>query len=345
MFKKIIKTASILLIFTAIGIYAYFHFRKEEPQIITLQKNIDLPIDKVFPHFDHLQKLNNWSVFFSEKDFPSMVYYSPYEGLNASSTLFSKDKKRQIELSIKKRKAHQHIQYQIIESNNKKPILLDVHFKPVGNGTQLNYKMTIPPTNAIFQDELFDNESDFQQKVNQSMAQLKNFVENKIQKENQLGKIQFDSIEVEKLEATNYIGISSSSKNNKNDWTKNLEKNSTKLENFITLDMGIKADDMGYTTLFYAPKSTMKEQQYFLGISVNQLQPIKDASFSVQHKPASHALIAYYKGDWEGRVKVQQNLLQKADKENKTMHYFALVFLKKPQKDQPILVKMILAYS
>ena len=346
MFNKVLKTIFILLICAVMGRYAYYHFSGSTAEVITIEKEVAIKIDDAFTQFDHLQKLMQWSTFIDEKEYPSKVFYTPYQGRYAAATLSSQDKKKTIELSIKKRKHNQYLQYQILDNENTQPFLLDVFFTPQKSGnTLLRYQMTLPSRKSLFTDELIDNEQDFHTKVNESMVRLKAHIEKKNRREDLLVRLQFDSIETEKINAMSYLGISSSSKNTTQDWLQSLEQNHTKIKSFTTYDLGINEHDVGYMTLFYAPESLMREVQYFLGVPLMQQPPISDARFTSQNKAESYALIRYYKGSWEGRGKAQKQLLDKAKKEKKTVRYFAMVFLEKPRKDHPILVKMILAYE
>lgn len=341
--KKWIKLIAISLILFGAITYTYFHFDKKETKTILVSQQIDLPIDKVFPYFNNLQKFNNWTAFFNNN---SASYYTPYEGKNASATLYSKDKEKQTEIHITQSKTPHTIQYQILTPDRKTPILLHVNLKPIhSKATKIQWKATFPTENILFSEDIFEDEEAFRKKIETGNIQLKSLIENKAQRESQLGKIQFDSIEIEQLSATHYIGIASSTKQQNNTWLKNLQMNHTKLENFIAIEMGLQQENYGYPTLFYIPNSKIKETSYFLGISVNKVPNITDANFSLQQKPASKAFTAYYKGDWEDRQKTINTLIMRAQKEQVHTQALQILFIEKPEANKPVLLKIILPFS
>ena len=78
---------SIISILLAIGGYALvIYYWTDESQLITIQKEINYPIDKVFPQFSNLQNFTRWNLYFSDSERLSIQYFEPYQGQGSSLT-------------------------------------------------------------------------------------------------------------------------------------------------------------------------------------------------------------------------------------------------------------------
>ena len=86
-----LKYGSFIIIFL-LAIYAVSMSFVEENKNFTIEKEINYPVEKVFPQFNNLQNFSQWNAFFSDNDQLSFDYFSPYEGQGSAMTY--KDKKK-----------------------------------------------------------------------------------------------------------------------------------------------------------------------------------------------------------------------------------------------------------
>ena len=78
------KIILLLLVLLASGYTAVMYYFFEEKNSFVVEKEIDFPLDKVFPQFDDLQNLTRWNDYFlSDKDY-RYRYFLPYEGEGSS---------------------------------------------------------------------------------------------------------------------------------------------------------------------------------------------------------------------------------------------------------------------
>lgn len=66
------------------SVYAVSMLFVEESKSFTIEKEINYPIDKVFPQFNNLQNFTQWNEFFVSKEDYTFAYYTPYEGQGSS---------------------------------------------------------------------------------------------------------------------------------------------------------------------------------------------------------------------------------------------------------------------
>ena len=66
------------------GIYALSMLMIDESKNFVIEKEINYPIDKVFPQFNNLQNFTQWNEFFVNKKGYKLSYYTPYEGQGSS---------------------------------------------------------------------------------------------------------------------------------------------------------------------------------------------------------------------------------------------------------------------
>ncbi|WP_435525287.1 hypothetical protein [Chryseobacterium indoltheticum] len=96
-----------------------------------------------------------------------------------------------------------------------------------------NYQFYAEAQNFWTEDKFADN-------IDKSMLNLKNVLGNKVEKDNQLAAIKYDSLMVEKEEEKMILGVNVSTSNKKDALYKNIVMNYNKINNFVTMDLGKK---------------------------------------------------------------------------------------------------------
>ena len=81
----------IIVVLVVGGIYAVSMNFVAENKNFTIQKEIDYPVDKVFPQFNNLQNFTRWNSIFTENNQKAFQFFTPYEG--KGSAMSYRDKK------------------------------------------------------------------------------------------------------------------------------------------------------------------------------------------------------------------------------------------------------------
>ena len=139
-----LKYGSFIIIFL-LAIYAVSMSFVEENKNFTIEKEINYPVEKVFPQFNNLQNFSQWNAFFSDNDQLSFDYFSPYEGQGSAMTY--KDKKNDEifgDVFIRYENLNKTLKFQLFEGKKNNPYLIDVKFKPNQDKTKIIWYIKTP---------------------------------------------------------------------------------------------------------------------------------------------------------------------------------------------------------
>ena len=98
------------------GIYAaVMYFFADESKSFTVEKEVDYPIEKVFPQFNNFQNFIRWNAYFYSEKNMTMDYFLPYEG-QVSSLRFKVEKGDKAgEMFIRYSNINKTLKYQLFE--------------------------------------------------------------------------------------------------------------------------------------------------------------------------------------------------------------------------------------
>lgn len=334
----------IFLIVLILGIYAVSMTFVAERKTFTIKKEINYPIDKVFPQFNNLQNFSRWNAFFAENPNLSFDFFSPYEGQGSSMSYHDKkDEDFFGDLFIRYENPLKTLKYQLFEGKKNNPYLIDIKFVPEGEKTAIIWYFSTPKQpllrrslNLVSEDYIADN-------LDQSMKNLFTILGNKVDKDKERESLKFDSLIVEQKEAQLLLGINVNSKNNKNMLFDNIVMNHNKALNFVKTDLGKKEDEYGAPILITdADNFKEKEVSYFYGVPLSKKVPVSDNNFSFRTINSSRNFVIYYRGSYEGRIKSIQQLLLKAKKDTLRNGDLQQTFLEEPVEGKSAVLKLSL---
>jgi len=341
-FFKIIAVLVVLMI----GAYTVsMYYFVEESKNFRIEKEIDYPVEKVFGQFNNLQHFTRWNNFFTSSKTIDIDYYTPYEGQGSSISYADPKNETGGEMFIRYENPNKTLRYQLFEDRNENPTLVDVKFKAVSaEKTKITWMVHTPKLSVLQRVENFWTEDRFAENIDKSMLNLKNVLGNKVEKDNQMAAIRYDSIMVENEEEKLLLGINVSASNKKESLYKNIVMNYNKMYNYITMDLGKKDDEFGFPVLITdADNYKDKEVSYFLGIPLSKKFGLTDNNFSFRSLSPTQNYIMYYKGNYAGRTKAIQQLIQKAKKEEMRFNDIRQTFIERPAEDQEVNMKLSLS--
>lgn len=323
---------------------AVMYFFADESKSFTVEKTLDYPIDKVFPQFNNFQNFTRWNNYFSGSKEMTVDYYIPYEGQGSSMSFFDKKNDRNGEMLIHYENPQKTLKIQLFEGNKSNPSLIDIKFIPVSKDrTKIIWYVHTPKQPLLKRSINFWTEDVFVENLDKSMVNLKNLLGNKVEKDQQLSTIRYDSIMIEKQERALLLGVNVSTANKKDALFKNIILNYNKVYNFIATDLGKTDDEFGFPVLVTNPNNFKdKEISYFFGIPLSKRVGISDNNFTFKTMNESQAYVLYYKGNYANRAAGMQKLLQKAKKDTMRSGEIQHVFLEAPSENQDVNIKMIL---
>lgn len=316
----------------------------DDNKSFTIEKEIDYPVQKVFPQFNNLQNFTQWNDFFVNKENFGYSYYTPYEGQGASMTYQNlKDDADYGDLFIRYENPFSTLKYELFEKKRNNPYKIDVKFIPMKNKTKIIWFIHTPKQpflkrafNLISKDYIADN-------IEQSMHNLTQLLSGKVDKEIQLSKMKYDTIMVENQKGMLLLGINVSTSNKKGMAIKSIEINHNKVVNFVSKDLGKKEDEYGTPTLISdASGFKNKEISYFYGVSLPKRIGVSDNNFSFRTLNASENYVMYYKGNYDGRVKSIGKLLLKAKQDSMRNGNLQETFLEAPDSKKEVKIKLSL---
>jgi effector-binding domain-containing protein len=327
-----------------VSVYALSMLFVDESKQFTIEKEINYPVDKVFPQFNNLQNFAQWSAFFQNKENYSLSFYTPYEGQGSSMSFQNPKNKSDFgDLFIRYSNLNSTLKYQLFEGVKKSPYQIDVKFFPQNNKTKVVWFIHTPrqpllkrSLNLITEDYVADN-------IESSMQKLSQLLGGKVDREIQLSKIKYDTLLIEKDKDMLLLGINVSTNNKKGNAIKSIELNHNKVINFVTKDFNKKEDEFGLPILITeASGYKNKEISYFYGVPLKKKQGLTDNNFSYRTLNPSDYYVMYYKGSYDGRVKVITQLLNQAKKDSMRNGYLQETFLESPDSKKEVKIKLSL---
>lgn len=338
------KIFTVIVLFL-VGAYALsMYYFVDESKNFQIEKEIDYPVDKVFSQFNNLQNFTRWNNFFKSSQSIDIDYYTPYEGQGSAISYEDPKNGNQGEMFIRYENPNRTLRYQLFENRNENPTLVDVKFKAVSaERTKITWYVHTPKLSVLSRVKNFWTEDRFAENIDKSMVNLKNVLGNKVEKDNQLAAIKYDSLMVENEEEKLLLGINVSTSNKKDALYRNIVMNYNKVYNYVTMDLGKKDDEFGYPMLITdADNYKDKEVSYFLGIPLSKKMGITDNNFSFRTVNPSQNYVLYYKGTYAGRVKAIQQLIQKAKNDEMRYGDVQQTFIERPVDGQDVNVKLSL---
>lgn len=341
-FIKIIVVIAVFLL----GAYAVsMYFFVDESKKFTIEKEIDYPLEKVFNQFNNLQSFTRWNNYFSSSKTITIDYYKPYEGQGSSISYNDPKSEEGGEMFIRYENPNKTLKYQLFENQDDYPTLINVKFTPISaEKTKITWFVHTPKLPLLSRAQNFWTEDRFAENIDKSMVNLRNVLSNKVEKDNQLASIKYDSLMVEKEEEKMILGVNVSTSNKKDALYKNIVINYNKVNNFVTMDLGKKNDEVGYPVLITdADNYKDKEVSYFFGIPLSKKTGVTDNNFSFRSVNPTQNYVIYYKGPYAGRIKAIQQLMQQAKKD--TMRYGDVyqTFIEAPAEGQDVNLKLSLS--
>lgn len=341
-FFKIIAVIIVLLV----GAYAAsMYYFVDESKKFTIEKEVDFPLEKVFNQFNNLQNFTRWNNFFSSSKTITIDYYLPYEGKGSAISYNDPKSKDGGEMFIRYENPNKTLRYQLFEDEDENPTLIDVKFTAISaEKTKITWHVHTPKLSVLSRAQNFWTEDKFADNIDKSMLNLKNVLGNKVEKDNQLAAIKYDSLMVEKEEEKMILGVNVSTSNKKDALYKNIVMNYNKINNFVTMDLGKKNDEVGYPVLITdADNFKDNEVSYFFGIPLSKKIGISDNNFSFRSVSPTENYVIYYKGSYPARIKAIQQLIQKAKKDEMRYGDVYQTFIEPPVEGQDVNIKLSLS--
>jgi len=341
-FFKIIAVIIVLLV----GAYAAsMYYFVDESKSFTVEKEIKYPLDKVFNQFNNLQNFTRWNNFFSSSKSIVIDYYTPYKGQGSAISYNDPANENGGEMFIRYENPNKTLRYQLFEDEDENATLIDVKFTPVSaEKTKITWFVHTPKLSVLARAQNFWTEDRFTENIDKSMVNLKNVLGNKVEKDNQLASIKYDSLIVENEEAKMLLGVNVSTSNKNDALYRNIVMNYNKVYNFVSMDLGKKDDEFGYPILITdADNFKDKEVSYFFGIPLSKKIGITDNNFNFRSVNATQNYVIYYKGTYAGRIKAIQQLMQKAKKDEMRYGDISQTFIEPPMHDQEVNMKLSLS--
>ena len=342
---RLLKYFAILAL-VLVGAYtASMYFFVDENKDFTIERDVDYPLEKVYSQFDNFQNFTRWNNYYSSSKSIKIDYYSPYEGEGSAISYNDEVKNADGEMFIRFAAPDKALRYQLFEGDNENPTVIDVKFSKVSEDkTHIKWMVHTPKLPVWTRVQNFWTEDRFTENIDKSMVNLKSVLGNKVEKDNQLASIKYDSIMVEKDESQMLLGINVSASNKKDALYKNLLMNYNKVYNYVTIDLGKKDDEFGYPMMIADPDNFKdKEISYFVGIPLSKREGVSDNNFSFRTVNSAEKYIIYYKGNFTGSVKAVQQLVQKAKKDEMRYGDVSHTFIEPPVENQDVNVKISLS--
>lgn len=335
----------LLITILVLAIYAAVMYSLvDESNSFTIEKEINYPVEKVYPQFNQLQNFTRWNDYFSSSRTMRIEYYKPYEGKGAAISFDDPKNEKSGELFIRYHNPDRTLRMQVFEGEESNPTLVDVKFVKAGpEQTRIIWNIHTPKRKLLSRITNLWTEDEFTENLNRSMANLNALLGNKVEKEYLISSIKYDSLMVEKQEGQLLLGINVSATNTREALFRNIVMNHNKVYNFVMNDLDKREDEFGYAVLVTgADNYKDKDVSYFLGIPLSKRVGVSDNSFSFRTINETQSYVIYYQGSYSGRVGSIQKLLQNAKKENVRYGDLQQVFLEVPESENSVRIKLIL---
>lgn len=333
----------ILFFLILLGVYSgILYFFGSESKTFTIEKQINYPIEKVFPQFNNLQNLTRWNHYFSDYKQMNIDYFKPYEGMGSSLSFSDKSDSKDGQMFIRYENPWKSIKYQLFEGEKHNPTTIDIRFEAINpNLTKISWFVRTQKLPFLKRSVNFWTEDQFADNINKSMVSLHKILGNIVDKKEELANIKYDTLMIENQEKTLLLGINVNTK--KNDLYKSISQNYNKVYNFVTNDLNKNENEIGLPILLLNP-STVKSREisYYLGIPVKSQAPIYDNNFSYRTLNPYKTYIIYYKGKFDQRMGSIQKMIQKAKKDTLRNNDPQEIFLEAPSDEQEVNLKLVL---
>ncbi|MCG2792126.1 MAG: polyketide cyclase [Weeksellaceae bacterium] len=333
----------IIIFFCLFGIYSIAMTFLEERQSFVHYSEIDYPVDKVFPQFSSLQNFTTWNDFFMAKRDASYSFFTPYSGMGSSLKFSNKNKDDEGDLFIRYSNPNRTLRYQLFEGKSENPYLIDVKFIPSGEKTKLVWYIHTPRRKLLERSLNLTAEDFFVKTIDKSIKNLYQLLGNKVDKDQLLASVKYDSLMLENREGGLLLGVNVSTRNTKDILFKNVLMNRNKVLNFVKSDLRKKDDEFGNPVLLTNPANLKdKEISYFYGVPLSKRISVSDNNFNFQTVNGSKVYVIYFQGNYNDRLKSIQELLKKAKKDTLRNGQLTEEFLEEPADVQSVKLKLSL---
>ena len=333
----------VIIILCLFGIYSISMNFVDESKSFVHHSEIDYPVDRVFPQFNNLQNFTTWNDFFNEKDNISYSFFSPYEGIGSAMKFSDKKNNDFGDLFIRYSNPNRTLRYQLFEGDSENPYLIDVKFTPSGNKTKMIWNIHTPKRSYLERSLNLVAEDFFVENIDKSMKNLYLLLGNKVNKDQILASVKYDSVMVENREGGLLLGVNVSTRNTKDILFKNVIMNHNKVLNFVKSDLAKKDDEFGTPVLMTNPANLKdKEVSYFYGVPLSKRTSVSDNNFNFHTINASKMYVIYYRGNYNSRIKNIQELVKKAKKDTLRNGQLMEEFLEEPAENQDVKLKLSL---
>ncbi|MDO4225621.1 MAG: polyketide cyclase [Bergeyella zoohelcum] len=334
----------IIILALSVGLYAGSMYFVDESKSFSIEKEIPYPIEKVYPQFSNFQNFTRWNEYFSKDKNYSVAYYEPYEGQGAAMSFQDKKTKKNGDMFIRYENPYQSLRYQLFEADEENPYQIDVKFKRLSDEkTKVIWLVKTPKQPWLERTENLWTETEFIDNIGKSIKNLVNILGNKVDKDQLMATIKYDSLMVEEQAEELLLGMSVSTTNKSDGLIKNIVQSHNKISNFVSMDLGKNEDEYGFPVLLTdANNYKDKEVSYYYGIPLSKKTTISDNNFNFRNVKSSKEYVIYYQGNYKNRIKSIQILLQKAKKD--TMKYGELkqTFIVPPSENGEVNMKIAL---
>ena len=323
---------------------AIMYFFADESKSFTVVKEVKYPIEKIFPQFNNFQNFTRWNNYFSNSKGMKIEFYQPYEGQGSAMSFLDKKNDRKGEMIIRYENLNSTLKYHLFEGKNSNPSQINIKFQPISpEKTKITWFVHTPKQPLLKRAVNFWTEDVFVENLDKSMINLQNLLGNKVEKDQQMSEIKFDSLMVENQEGTLLLGVNVSTSNKKDALFRNIVMNHNKVYNFVSTDLGKNDDEFGFPVLITSSGNFKdKEVSYFYGIPLSKRVGVNDNNFSFRTLNASQTYVIYFKGDYTRRSSAIQQLLQKAKTETMRNGDVMQTFLEPPQEGKEVMMKIAL---
>lgn len=340
---RLLKFGIFIFLFFA-AVYAVSMTFVDENKNFTIEKEINYPVDKVYPQFSNLQNFTRWNAFFSENKNLSLQYYTPYEG--KGSAMSYQDKKDEDvfgDIFIRYANPEKTLKIQLFEGKKNTPYSIDLKFIPQNSKTKIVWYIHTPKQPFLKRSLNLISEDFWVNNIDKSMKTLYQILGNKVDKEMQRESLKFDTLMVEQQDSQLLLGVNVSTKNFQDALYKNIVINHNKVLNYIKMDLGKRDDEYGEPVLITdADNFKDKEVSYFYGIPLSKKEGISDNNFSFRTINDSKNYVIFYKGNYAGRVRAIQQLLTKAKRDTMRIGDLQQTFLEEPNSENNSIMKLSL---
>ncbi|MGX9986874.1 SRPBCC family protein [Chryseobacterium sp. POL2] len=332
----------VLILIILFGIYAVSMTFVDERKEYSIHSNITYPIDKVFPQFNNLQNFSHWNDFFTQDKNLGFSFFTPYSGKDSSMKFYNKKHQDQFgEMFIRYENPMKSLRYQLFLEDESYPYLIDVKFIGKGESTEINWKIQTPKQPLLRRSLNLLSETLFVENIEKSIKNLTAILGNKVDKENLIASIKYDSIMVENQESALLLGVNVSTSNKKDALLKNIVINHNKVVNYVKQDLGKKDDEFGSPILITNPNNFKdKEVSYFYGVALPKRISTSDNNYTFRTLNGGQTYFMYYKGSYAGRIKSIQQLIQKVKKDTLRHGDLQEQFLEEPDATSDVKLKL-----